>query len=65
MSVDIKETVTTKYEVTFGPKKESDREKKQFSEQDKAIAFFKEKDKAGMYVSAYEIQTTITKKSLA
>lgn len=65
MNTEMNQTVTTKYEVTFGPKKENDREKKEFSNEDDAVKFFKEKDKAGMHVNVYEIQITVVKKQLA
>jgi hypothetical protein len=58
------ETKEVKYEVKFGSKKESDRETKTFTEQDKAIEFFKEKDKAGFHVDAYEVETVVKRKKL-
>jgi len=59
------QTTEVKYQVTFGPKKESERETKNFTDPTLAIDFFKEKDKAGFHVDAYEITTVITKKKLS
>ena len=57
-STSVTET-TVKYEVTFGPKKHSDREKCSFNDEQKASDFFHHKEKQGMYVDVYLIETTI------
>lgn len=61
--------ITTKksvhFEVNFGPSKESMRELKTFDDEETAIAFFKKKDKEGMHVDAYEVNTVVTRKKLS
>lgn len=61
-----KQEVKTHYEVTFGPKKEKAREMKPFNNEKEALDFFEMKDKEGMHVDAYEIETVVivTKKKL-
>ena len=61
----IKQVKTIHYEVTFGPKKEENREMKTFSDENVAAEFFKTKEKEGMHVDAYTIETVITKKKLS
>lgn len=53
------------YEITYGPKKESNREVKIFDDEDKALEFFEKKDKEGFHVDAYEIETVVKKKKLS
>lgn len=65
MSVNVLETSAVKYEVSFGPKNEADREKKSFNDQDQASDFFKAKQNAGMHVDVYEIETTVKRKKLS
>lgn len=55
---------TVRFEVSFGPSQESEREVKSFSDEADAVEFFKKKDKAGMHVDAYEINTVITRRKL-
>lgn len=64
MKNDHQSESTLKYEVKYGPKKETDRETKQFSDETQAINFFNEKDKAGMHVDAYTVETVVTRKKL-
>ena len=45
------------YEVVYGPKKESEREKKVFSNSEAAYNFFKQKEKK-FHVDVYKIITT-------
>lgn len=59
----IKEVKETKYEVTFGPKDNINREKKIFTDETVAMDFFTKKDKAGFHVDAYEIEKTIITKT--
>lgn len=47
------------YKVTFGPKKEKDREWKLLYTEDEALEFFKKKEDAGMNVDVYKV-TTVT-----
>ena len=61
----IREEKELRYEVTYGPKKESDREVKSFDDENKALEFFEKKDKEGFHVDAYEIETTVKKKKLS
>ena len=62
-----KQEVKTHYEVTFGPKKEKVRAMKSFNNEKEALDFFEMKDKEGMHVDAYEIETVviITKNKLS
>jgi hypothetical protein len=48
----------TQYEVTFGPKKEHDRDRKIFHMENDAMSFFREKGK-DMHVDVYMVTTTV------
>lgn len=52
------------YEISYGPVNENMREKKIFTNKKKAIGFFNEKQKQGLYVDAYQIETVVTKKKI-
>lgn len=54
-----------KYKITFGPKKEADREIQFVSDKTAAIKLFETKDKAGLHVNVYQIETVITETKIA
>jgi hypothetical protein len=65
MSQIIETEKSVHFEVSFGPTKESQREIKTFTDEAHAIEFFKKKDKAGMHIDAYEVNTVTTRKKLS
>lgn len=61
----IKEEKFVEYTVTYGHKKENERESKMFADETSALDFFEKKDKEGFHVDAYEIETVVKKKKLS
>ena len=63
----VEEKKDVRFEVTYGSKKESERNKETFNNEESALQFFKEKDKENMSVDAYKVETktVITKTKLS